>query len=409
MIKSQGKSEAGGAGATTRLGPRTVLYLDHTAQMGGGEVALLGMVTALDPSRYVPVVVLASDGPLAGKLQSAGVEVHVLPLSSSVVDTRKEAVGLKSVLRLGQIGQVAAYAARVARLARTRGADLIHTNSLKSDFYGGLAGRLARIPTLWHVRDRIEGGYLPRPAAAAFRALARAVPQGVVANSQSTLACLRAPHSSRFAVVHDGCDPDMYAAPTLVARTDPPDEPVIALLGRIAPWKGQHIFVDAAASVLTRFPRARFWIVGAPLFGEHDYEASVRAQVEKLGVGERVEFLGFRDDVVAVLAQTDIVVHASTHGEPFGQVVIEGMAAGKPVVATDGGALPEIVDDGRTGLLVPMGDAPAMAAAICRLLEDPARAREIGEAGRRRVRECFTISETARKMQAVYDRMLAAS
>lgn len=406
LTNSQVISEARPSERLSQSGPRTVLYLDHTAKMGGGEVALLGLVTALDPTRYTPVVALASEGPLVGKLQEAGVEVHVLPLSSSVVDTRKEAVGLRSVLRLGQIGQVAGYAARVARLARTRGVDLIHTNSLKADFYGGLAGRMARIPTLWHVRDRIEGGYLPRPAAAAFRALARLVPQCVVANSQSTLDCLRAPRSSRFAVVHDGCDPDRYDAPSEAFSTD---EPVVALIGRIAPWKGQHVFVDAAASVRASFPRARFWIVGAPLFGEHDYEAAVRAQVERLGLGERVEFLGFRDDVTAVLAQTDVVVHASTHGEPFGQVVIEGMAAGKPVVATDGGALPEIVENGRTGLLVPMGDAAAMAGAICRLLEDPARARAMGLAGRQRVRDNFTIQQTACKMQAVYDRMLAAS
>ena len=388
-------------------GPRTVLYLDHTAKMGGGEIALLGLVRALDPARYTPLVVLASDGPLVGRLREAGVAVHVLPLSASVVDTRKESVGVRSALR--QLGQVGGYAGRLARFARSHGAALIHTNSLKADLYGGLAGRLAHVPTLWHVRDRITGDYLPRPAAAAFRLLAHAVPQCVVANSQSTQDCLRTSRSPRFHVVHDGCDADAYAyeTPSGAPEATAADAPVVALVGRIAPWKGQHVFVDAAASVLARFPRARFWIVGSPLFGEHEYEATVRAQVEALGITGQVELLGFRDDVPALLARTDIVVHASTHGEPFGQVVIEGMASGKPVIATDGGALPEIVADGTSGLLVPMGDAPAMAAAIAGLIADPARARAMGRAGRERVRECFTLHQTACKMQTVYDGMLS--
>jgi glycosyltransferase involved in cell wall biosynthesis len=400
------KSDTAPSKATEASRPRKVLYLDHTAKIGGGEVALLGLIAALDRSRYTPIVALASDGPLADRLRSAGVETHVLPLAASVVETRKEATGLRALLRGGQAWHVARYAARVARLARTLGADLIHTNSLKADLYGGLAGRLARIPTLWHVRDRIGEGYLPGPAAAAFRLLARALPQGVVFNSDSSRQCLRVPPSARFDVVHDGCDPDVFGLEDERAVASLLDEPIVVLVGRITPWKGQHVFVAAAARVLERFPKARFQIVGSPLFGEHEYEASIRRQVQDLGVAERVEFLGFRDDVPAVLAQSSVVVHASTHGEPFGQVVIEGMAAGKPVVATDGGALPEIIEDGVTGLLVPMGDAEAMAEAIERLLSDPVAARTMGLAGQTRVRECFTLRQTAHRMQQVYDRML---
>lgn len=99
----------------------------------------------------------------------------------------------------------------------------------------------------------------------------------------------------------------------------------------------------------------------------------------------------------------DILVHASTTGEPFGQVVVEGMAAAKPVVATNGGGVPEIVPDKVTGLLVPMGDAPAMAAAIIEVLSNPTLAQAMGEAGYNRVREHFTIEITARRVETVYD------
>ena len=391
---------------------KTILYLDHTAKLGGGEFALLNLVSALDRTRYHPVVVLAADGPLVGKLRGANVETHVLPLDKTLLDTRKDSLGVGSLLRLGQAARLAAYAVRLARWARRRRVDLIHTNSLKSDVYGGVAGRLARIPVLWHVRDHVNGQYLPSAVAAAFRILSRLLPQMVVANSESTLRQLW-PHSTvggevvysgvAREIVHDGF-PAGRAEEDLPAFG--PDWPTVALIGRIAEWKGQHVFLRAVAHVAREFPRTRFWIVGAPLFGEFEYETSLHTLTEELGLTDRVEFLGFRDDVARLMGQIDVVVHASILGEPFGQVVIEGMAAGKPLIATDGGALPEIVVPGETGLLVPMGDAQAMAAALRTLLSDPVRAREMGEAGRERVDRLFTIRHTARKVESVYEKML---
>lgn len=409
---------------------RTILYLDHTAKMGGGEMALLNLVTALDKRRYRPVVVLAADGPLAGRLCAAGIETHVVPLAASVLETRKDSIGLKSLLRIGQAGACVGYAFRLARMARRLGAELIHTNSLKADLYGGLAGRIARIPVIWHVRDRIDGHYLPPGVAAAFRGLSRVIPTAVVTNSESTLRTLH-PSRGQFTatvysgiaaspghalsaapaggdlrgqVIHDGYAPKMFAPEAPLLPVGGPA--VVALVGRIAGWKGQHVFLQAAALVRDRFPQARFQIIGAPLFGEHEYERSLHRMVRDLALEDRVEFLGFREDVPALLAGVDLLVHASTLGEPFGQVVVEGMAAGKAVIATDGGALPEIVIPGETGLLVPMGDAPAMAEAIAALLSDPARASAMGAAGRERVRERFTIAHTVRKLEGIYESLL---
>lgn len=392
--------------------PRTILYADHTAKLGGGEIALLNLLSALDRTRYRPLVVLAEDGPLVEKLRAAGIETTVLPLDLALRETRKDTLGAGSLLKMGQMKALFAYSRELARVAKAHGADLIHANSLKSDIYSGIAGRLAGIPVLWHVRDSINAAYLPGKVALGFRLLSRLLPHIVVANSHSTLHYLW-PKKLKFGsvvysgvsveVVHDGYvewdfpieppgDPQIWGRP-----------PVIALIGRIAEWKGQHIFLQAAAAARRRFPDARFWIVGAPLFGEQEYERSLHTMTEQLGMTDCVEFLGFRDDIPRLMAQVDIVVHASTLGEPFGQVVIEGMAAGKPLVATNGGALPEIVVPGETGYLVTMGSAEEMASALERLLADPAAARAMGEAGRRRVERLFTIRHTARKIEAVYD------
>ena len=389
----------------SRLTTKTILYLDHTAEMSGGEVALFNLVTALDHTRFVPVVLLASDGPLVGRLRDAGVETHVLPLDPSVVGARKGGLGASSLLRLAQAARLAGYVLRVARWARARRVDLIHTNSLKADVYGGLAGRLTGVPVLWHVRDHIDGEYLPPRVAAAFRLLARTLPTAVVTVSESARRRLQTRPGQPVKVVHDGCAPRWFDVPVLPERAAI-HAPVVALVGRIAPWKGQDVFLRAAALVLGRRPDVRFRLVGAALFGEDAHERGLHALAAELGVAGHVDFLGFRDDVPTVIAGADVLVHASTLGEPFGQVVIEGMAAARPVVATDAGAIPEIVASGETGLLVPPGDAAAMAEAITALLEDPARARAMGAAGRERVRDHFTAAHTRDRVQALYDQVL---
>jgi glycosyltransferase involved in cell wall biosynthesis len=298
---------------------------------------------------------------------------------------------------------------------KTRRPDIVHTNSLKSDLIGGIAARMAGVPVVWHVRDRIENDYLPGPVVLVFRWLCRVIPNYVVANSAATLRTIHLPgrkhksvvHSGYVfmnessALVHDGVEP------RAVATAKPQGDTIlIGLVGRISRWKGQHIFITAAATVRETHPNARFQIIGAPMFGEQEYEAEIRALVKSLGLEDVVEFLGFRTDVPQLMEQLDLLVHASITGEPFGQVITEAMVVGKPVVATRGGGVPEIVQDGVTGLLVPMGDAPAMAAAICELLADPDRARRMGLEGRARVLRHFTVRGTARRLESVFLKIL---
>jgi len=225
----------------------------------------------------------------------------------------------------------------------------------------------------------------------------------VIANSAATLSTLRPPAKPRYHVVHDGA---RRAADQTPAPVQDDQRLLVGLVGRITPWKGQHVFLRAASMVHRRFPNARFQIVGSALFNEIHYERYLHRLTASLGLEDVVEFTGFREDVPNLIAKMDLIVHASTTGEPFGQVIVEGMAAGKPIVATNGGGVPEIVVDGQTGLLVPMGNAPAMAKAICRFLADPARRAEAGRRGRQRVNERFTIQFTADKVQRLYDEVL---
>lgn len=388
-----------------------MMYLGHTAMLGGAEIALFNLVCNLDRESVDPTVVLCADGPLAEQLRPI-CRVQVVPLTARIGTVKKDSIGWHSLLKVRDAIELISYSMRLAEFVRKNQFDVIHTNSLKADIIGGIAGRLASRPVIWHVRDRIEPDYLPAPVVRVFRLLCRLLPAYVIANSEATLKTLHLTCRKPATTVPSGIDLSRRASVVLDATIIPKDvgegqaatrrKPVIGLIGRISFWKGQHVFLQAAAIVRREFPEATFRIVGAALFGEKHYEKGLRELCTRLGLDDCVEFTGFRSDVSEMIAQLDVVVHASTTGEPFGQVIIEGMAASKPVVATNGGGVPEIVVDGVTGLLVPMKDVSAMADAISRLLADPGLAHRMGAAGLRRVREHFTIDKAARRVESVY-------
>jgi glycosyltransferase involved in cell wall biosynthesis len=389
-----------------------VLFFDHTAAQSGAEIAMLNLVRNLDSRKVTPVVVFGAGGPVADQMRLFA-DTHVLPLPTGVGGAKKDSLGVRTLFDLRATFGGVAYVLRLARFIRRSNVDVVHTNSLKADLIGGLAARFSGRPVIWHVRDRIDKDYLPPSVVRAFRLLCRWIPQFVIANSEATLRSVypgslrdgsgspRVTSNGHYAVVHDGTFWPFPANRTSAHR----GEFRIGLIGRISPWKGQHIFLQAAAEVSKNFPEARFYIVGGAMFGEAEYDRKVRSMAETLGISKVVTFTGFRSDVQNMIADMDLIVHASTTGEPFGQVIIEGMAAGKPVIATDGGGVPEIVEDGKTGILVPMGDAPAMAAAISRVLAEPTLAAEMGVRGQERVRDHFTIEQKARKIEAVYLKM----
>ena len=390
-------------------GPIRVLFFDHTAELGGGEIALADLIRHLDRARVEPIVVLGSKGPLEERIRDFAT-VHVMPIDSAVVGARKDALGLATIFQPAAARAAIRYVFRLRRLLKEQDTEVLHTNSLKAFVLGAIAGRLQGVKVIWHVRDRIADDYLPPRVVWVMRHLAKILPHFVIANSRATLETVQLKDKPPAMVIGSGVDLSKFL-PSGAAATSP-DEPntarskIVGLVGRICPWKGQHIFIEAAALVHARYPNVRFQIIGAALFREHDYDLELRRTVEEQRLERVVEFMGFQSDVARAISGLDILVHASTVGEPFGQVIVQGMACELPVIATNGGGVPEIVQDGVTGLLVPMGDAPAMADAICRLLEDGASARNMGVLGRKRAVEHFTIERSTQKLMDVCERVI---
>jgi glycosyltransferase involved in cell wall biosynthesis len=258
------------------------------------------------------------------------------------------------------------------------------------------------VPAIWHVRDRIATDYLPRPAVVLVRVASRFLPAAVVANSLATLETLPAVRSK--SVLYNPVVPDAVELLPTVERVETTGT-TIGMVGRFAPWKGQDVFLAAFARAF-RGTAVRARVIGSALFGEEAYAESLRRQAERLGIAGQVEFRGFREDVWAELRELDVLVHCSVRPEPFGQVVLEGLAAGVPVIAAGAGGPTELITDGVNGVLTTPGDSAELAAAMRRLVDDPDLRERLAAAGRRRSRD-FTPERTAARLLDVYRRVVS--
>ena len=206
--------------------------------------------------------------------------------------------------------------------------------------------------------------------------------------------------ASRTTVVYEGVDQDrIAAAPVLDVHQIfelPPDAPVVGNVAALVPHKGQRYLVEAARLVVDNLPRTRFLIAG-----EGELEGSLRKQIARLGLTQHVILTGFRPDVLSLHKAFDVFVMSSVT-EGLGTSALDAMAAGRPVVATRAGGLSEVVEDGETGVLVPIRDAPALAAAITRLLEDQAWRDQCGRKALEQARRRFTAARMVDETVAVY-------
>ncbi len=364
-----------------------ILFLDHVGVLGGAELSLLDVARHFaDVSR----VALFEDGPFRHRLEEAGVGVDVLAAPESVKKVSREG-GKGGDLK--SLPGVAALAWRVAR--RARGYDVLYANSQKSFVVGSVAARLARKPMIWHLRDLLTDDHFSASHRRLAVTLGNRLATRVIANSEATAHAFveSGGRADRVRVVYNGIDPAPFEAvtpeETAAARREIGlgDAPAVGVFSRLSPWKGQHVLLDA----LTRMPGLHAVLVGGALFGDEErYAASLHEKVVAYGLSDRVHFLGFRRDVPRLLHAVDVVAHTSVAPEPFGRVVVEGMLAGRPVVATRAGGVLEIVEDGVTGRLVPPGDAAALAETLGALLAAPARTAALARAGREAARRRFS-------------------
>lgn len=384
-----------------------VAYVDHAVDVGGGaQEMLLDILRHIDRETIEPVLFVSSAAQWLRDVDLSDVECHeIFPPVGDLYDISREDVG-----KAGTILRAAVHA--IGPILRLRHAflahdiDIVHTNTLKCHVLGGIAARLAGRPLVWDLRDILRPGRsrwllqkVARFSHAHIAAMSSAVAESMAAAGVETTVVLGARPMDRYAPVA----PDPALAQTIGL---PPDAPVLSVIARLSPWKGHRTLLDAFAIVLEQVPDTHLMVIGDPGFWESEYEDELKERAEDRGVADHVHWLGFREDIPQLLALTDVVVLPSEN-EPFGMVLVEAMAAGKPVIATRAAGPLEIVVDGETGLLVEIGDTGGVADAIVELLSNLERARQMGKAGRERALEHFDISRMLEQIYGIYKRVLS--
>jgi glycosyltransferase involved in cell wall biosynthesis len=271
---------------------------------------------------------------------------------------------------------------------------------MRASFYAALAAQLSRRPLVWHVRDVLTPGpYVRWMAHRAVRTIA-----------VSQVAARPLPRQAQAEIVPNGVDVALIGRQAQARRAVrdswgvSSEAPLVGLVGRLEPWKGQRDFLRAMSLVAERYPAARYALVGGAIFGGGDaYRLELEALGRELGLGERLILAGHREDLPAVLSALDVLVHCSVEPEPFGRVMIEGMAASLPVVAYEAGGASEIVRPGETGLLVQPGETRALAEGVMALLAAPDRARELGQAGRQRAERVYDVGPLTRRIESILE------
>jgi glycosyltransferase involved in cell wall biosynthesis len=321
---------------------KRVLLVSATAKRGGAERSLAALAHQLPNFGWEPVTALLERGPLEGWLE--GIEVHHVAKDSRTVQA-------------------------VTQFAL--GCDLILSNKWRGQLYAAPAAVRARRPCIWWQQDfpdttpaqLLDGSNLADALVCSSDAVVR---------EQRQAAPWSRPIKIHLGVSVDEVEALHRSGARVRESLGVTSAPLIGIVGRLSPVKRQDLFLHAAAQVASVRPDLRFVVVGDEILGtDGDYAAGLKSLASELGIGDRVVFAGEQQDAYAWIAALDVLVHAAER-EPFGLVLVEALALGKPVVAVDAAGPAEIVEHGRSGLLVSAGDADAFSAAILRALSDPA-------------------------------------
>ncbi len=378
---------------------RRILFLETSTGYGGSGRCLLNLLGALDRQQYAPIVAAYGEGTAIRQIQALGVEVHIIKRTATPAPRNY----VEFIL------QICCYeincALSLLQLIKTKRVDLVHLNNdLHSSIAGLMAAKLTGRPVVAHLR-------LTRTPTRLERLLGGQVNQ-LVALTQHALAFYRKfwPDQA-MTMIYDAvgaCKGHPQRVPGLREELNlSADQKLVVLIARCVPGKGYEEFLQAAALVREEHPEARFVIIGNGAGGNPEYERGLRGLAGTLGLDGGVSWLGWREDVPQILHEAQIVVQASsTFPEGLSHVLLQAMACGVPLVATDLATSREALDSGAGGLLVRPGDAHELARAIARLLENHNTGVELVAAARRRAETVFSLEEHAARFGELYRQLL---
>ncbi len=384
-----------------------VLFLDQSGELGGAELCLLDIVAQIscDPAGRDALesqVALLSAGPFQDRLTQANID-HVV-LRERPPHPKDRAFFSR---RLRELFSLCHCLGDLIQLARN--SDLIYANTSKAMVMGAIAHLITGRPLVYHLHDILTPQHFLWLNRNLLVQLANSCATQVIANSHATQQAFIAAggHMAKSQVIYNGFLPEQFRIEpaqqqalrqSLGGKLSDDETFTIGCFSRFAPWKGQHLLLESLAKL--NDPQVRLLLVGDSLFGEEAYVLKLRKQVERLGLTEQVQFLGFRDDVPQLLALCDLLVHSPVAPEPFGRVIVEAMLGGKAIIAPAEGSSPELLRHGQTGWLIEPRSSESLALAIQTLKAEPELRLRMGQAAAQAAQQRFHLYQTN---QAIFE------
>ncbi|BAZ41134.1 group 1 glycosyl transferase [Calothrix sp. NIES-4101] len=341
-----------------------ILFLDQSGKPGGAELCLIDIAK---PYRHHCLVGLFADGSFKSLLEQNEIPVEIL--TNREIQVRKESSLSQG---LASLTQLLPLINKVATIAREY--DLIYANTQKALVVGAIASFISRRPLVYHLHDILSPEHFSKTNRTIAVSLANRFAKLIIANSQaSKQAFIEAGGKENIIeIAYNGFDSNLYQISNdeikkLRQELGLENKFIIGHFSRLSPWKGQHILIEALAKCPEN---AVVILVGDALFGEQEYVKKLHLQVTNLGLGNRVKFLGFRNDIPQLMSACDLIAHTSTAAEPFGRVIVEGMLCGKPVIAAKAGGAMEIVENGVNGFLVVPNQPQELAIVINQCMQE---------------------------------------
>ncbi len=376
------------------LAGKKILIVHSSAELYGSDRCLLSAAKGLVANGVNLHVTVPSTGPLVKELTNAGAVVHIL----DPIVFRREVLSVSGLAKLFLRTPLATW--QLVRLIRSEHFDLVHTNT-GVIIGGAVASEITRTPHVWQFREILdEFGWVLRLYEPFVLMLSKRVVFITAAVQEQFF--LKG-FKLKGSIINDGIPSGLFDF-TKTERKD--DRFVITTVGRLAPYKGQDVFLKALALAIQTGINLEAYIVGDVYGNRYGYREELKQLASKLGLDSRVNFVGFQTEIQPFLEKCNLFVIPSIRPEGLGIVILEAMMSGRAVIATGGGGSAEVVANGEDGILIPPGDYNAMAKAIIQLAQDEELRKSLASSGKRKVKEYFSEDIMIKKLIKLYEHVI---
>lgn len=363
-----------------------ILILHGSSDLYGSSKILLIVVKTFQKKGYTPIVVLNEDGPLAVLLRESNIEIHFIRLGI----LRRKYKNIKGIFNRFYV--MIRALKEIKGLITEKKIELVYSNTT-AVLVGAIAAKSKQVKHVWHIHEIIEKPFW------LFYILGNIIDhystQVITVSNAVKDSWSKYVSANKLKLIYNGIDYTPYQIPSNKLRIElglEDDQIIIGMIGRVHPWKGQEYFLDIASALLKNYPLLHFVMVGDAYPGNEYLYKKINDRIKELNISNSIHDLGYRNDVPEILQGFDILVLPSTLPDPFPTVILESMASGKAVVATDHGGAQEMIEEQSCGILIPINNAKIASAKMSIIIEDKDLCKKMGETGRKRVFEKFSVS-----------------